>query len=145
MLAEFSGLGLRINTRKVVVVQSVEDLPAKYRAGVTKKSKDGKLRPTAFVAPDGKAYFIADNIRPGAARAKFMHEVGAHLGIEGLLSEDLFDNLVSTVLEWADRNDSSLESQLARRAIARTGMAGTPDAQLTALVPSAGMWGGDGG
>lgn len=130
---EFAELGIRPNSRKVVVVQSVGDVPQSVRGQVGRKSAATGSRVSAFVS-DGKAWFIADNIPQGKARSKFMHEVGSHLGLDGLLTEQQMDNLFATIVKWADKNDSSQESKLARQAIARTGMAVTPDEDIQSEV-----------
>ncbi len=129
--AEVAKLKLATNGR-VQVVQSVSDLPTGVKATIEKESgTGGKVQ--AFVL-NGKAYLIADNIAPGNARAVFMHEVGAHLGIDNLLTKAQYDNLIRKLLSWADKNDGSMESRLARRAVQRAGAAGTPDVDLHSEV-----------
>lgn len=131
--AEFAELGIRPNNRKVTVVQSVADVPQSMRKSVDNKSKVTASRVAAFVSGD-RAWFIADNIAPGTGRALFMHEVGMHIGAENLLTEDQLDNLFSTIIKWADRNDGTMESNLARQAIIRAGVAVTHDEQLQSEV-----------
>lgn len=128
---EIAKLKLADNGR-VIVVQSVADLPAGARAAIEKESETGG-KVQAFVL-GGKAYLVADNIAPGNARAVFMHEVGAHLGIDNLLTKAQYDNLIRKLLSWADKNDGSQESRLARRAVERAGAAGTPDVDLHSEV-----------
>ena len=113
-----------VNAERVKVVQSLADIPANVRrsVGVTENTQ-------AFVI-DGKAYLIADQIAPGTERAVFLHEVGAHLGMENLLDEDHYDVLVDKILEWAGRTDGSLEQRLAVKAMERVHSAGTEDHQL---------------
>ena len=120
--ADVASLGLG-RSDKVVVVNSADELPPLIQKSIEDE------HPQAFVL-NGKAYLIADNIRPGNARAVFMHEVGVHLGLEDILSAKEFGRLVDKITEWADRNDGSQESELARRAIERVGQADTPDNQL---------------
>lgn len=133
LYAEFAELGIRPNNRKVTVVQSVADVPQSMRKSVDNKSKVTASRVAAFVSGD-RAWFIADNIAPGTGRALFMHEVGSHLGLDNLLTEDQLDNLFSTIIKWADRNDGTMESNLARQAIIRAGVAVTHDEQLQSEV-----------
>lgn len=129
--AELRKLKLATNGR-VQVVQSIKDLPAGIKAAIEKESgTGGKVQ--AFVL-NGRAYLVADNIAPGNARAVFMHEVGAHLGIDNLLTKAQYDNLVRKLLSWADKNDGSIESRLARRAAERAGQAQTPDVDLHSEV-----------
>jgi hypothetical protein len=78
------------------------------------------------VAVDGTAYLIANRIQQGRARSTFLHEVGAHLGLENLLPNKLYDTLVDQLVEWGQKNDGSLESDLAKRAAARVKAAKTP-------------------
>lgn len=68
---------------------------------------------------DGRAVLIASRISKGQGRAKFMHEVGSHLGMERLLPPQEFDRLVDQVISWAKRSDNSLETRLAKRAVVR--------------------------
>lgn len=113
---------------RVVVVQSAADLPSALRKSV------GATGNTQAFVTGGKAYLIADNIAPGKARSVFLHEVGAHLGMESLLG-DHYDSMVDKIVEWAGKNDGSLESKLAVRALRRVQDAGTSDAQAnTELV-----------
>jgi len=129
--AELRKLKLATNGR-VQVVQSIKDLPAGIKAAIEKESgTGGKVQ--AFVL-GGKAYLVADNIAPGNARAVFMHEVGAHLGIDNLLTKAQYDNLIRKLLSWADKNDGSIESRLARRAVERARQAQTPDVDLHSEV-----------
>ena len=80
------------------------------------------------VAVDGKAYLIANRIEKGDGRAKFMHEVGGHLGLENLLPKVLFNKLTSQLDAWAKADNGSVESKLAKAAQARVEAANTPAA-----------------
>jgi len=95
---------------KVTVVQSVGDLPAGIQKSVNVDDQ------TQGFVYQGKAYLVADNIAPGKARSVFLHEVGAHLGLERLLGKDQYKALVNQIKKWADRNDGSQESKLAKAA-----------------------------
>lgn len=125
---ELNELGLKDKHGKVTVVQSVEDLPV-GADGVRMRAAATGGRVQAFVL-DGKAYLIADNIRPGTARAVFLHEVGAHLGFDKLLSKQQFWALVDRIGDWAAADDGSLESRLAQRAIKRRAAAQTPGVHM---------------
>lgn len=118
--------------RKVKVVQSMADLPGALRS-MMQMSKDEKVQGLVF---DGDiAYLIADNIAPGEGRSVFMHEVGAHLGLQKLLPKFVYDEIVSRVATWAGKNDNSLESRIARKAMERVAAAGTSNEQTeTELV-----------
>lgn len=80
------------------------------------------------VAVDGKAYLIANRIEKGDGRAKFMHEVGGHLGLENLLPKVLFNKLTSQIDAWAKADNGSVESKLAKAAKVRVEAANTPAA-----------------
>ena len=108
---------------KVMVVQSVADLPQ----GV-QKSVNVDADTQGFVV-NGKAYLVADNIAPGKARSVFLHEVGAHLGLENLLGKAQFAALVGKIKQWASKADGSQESKLAQAAQQRATDAGTSAAQ----------------
>lgn len=117
-----------VNRQKVVVVQSVSQLPRFAQQSLAEEGPQGK-KVQAFVL-NGKAYLIADNIRPGSARSVFLHEVGVHMGLEDILSGKEFLRLAGKIRSWADSNDGSRESELARRAVNRVGNAGTQDEQV---------------
>ena len=98
---------------RVSVVQSVKDLPV----GVQQSVNPDAL--TQGFVYQGKAYLVADNIAPGKARSVFLHEVGAHLGLENLLGKAQYAALVAKVKQWASKNDGSLESRVAKAATQR--------------------------
>lgn len=113
--------------RKLVIVNSVEDL---LNSRLENEKKIGKAiaDENAYgVADDGTAYLIANRISKGEGRSKFMHEVGAHLGLENLLPSSLYRNLTSQLAKWAKANDGSLEATIAARAQQRVTAAQTKD------------------
>lgn len=108
-----------ITERKLLVFDTIDD---------ALKHPDTNVKTAAFemrqvgaygVASDGRAILIADRISKGQGRAKFMHEVGAHLGLSKLLSPDLYDSLATRIFEWAGQDANSLERELAVKAITR--------------------------
>lgn len=118
---------------KVKIVQSVDDLTPAERAAAEADagqslSMDEWGTVQGFVV-GGKSYLIADNIPKGAERAVFMHEVGAHMGLEKLLSNAQLGRLVSQLKKWAAANDNSQESKLAKQALERVQEAGTDASQ----------------
>jgi hypothetical protein len=115
------------NQRKLVVVQTVKDIDDTVVAEIEKETGPIVDGTQGFVHK-GKAYLIASNIEPGTERAVFMHEVGSHLGLENILSEQQFDTLVDKILEWSQKTDNSLESQLAVKALVRVASADPMDA-----------------
>ena len=123
-----------INTRRLKVVDSVQDLLESSDPVEQELGASIALNKAYGVAADGKAYLVANRITKGQGRAKFLHEVGAHIGMEGLLTDEQFDTLTDQIFEWASREDGSRESQLAVRAILRADAAGTPDEDLRSEV-----------
>lgn len=89
-------------------------------AGAASKNDQGVQ---AWVEKDARgqwqAHFVAENIRPGTELAVFLHEVGAHLGIDGLLTPGQRIQLAGQIKTWANRNDGSQESEIATKALAR--------------------------
>ena len=115
-----------ITDRKLIIVDSIEDLlnsgtPLEQRLGAAIQNKGAY-----GVAANGVAYLVANRIQKGQGRAKFMHEVGAHLGLENLLPKAMYNKLVDQLEVWADSNKDSTEAKLAAKAKARVGYAGTP-------------------
>jgi len=78
------------------------------------------------VATNGTAYLIANRIEKGTGRAKFMHEVGAHLGLEKLLPTAIYNKLTEQIASWAKSDNGSVESTLAVKAAERVMNANTP-------------------
>ena len=76
-----------------------------------------------------KVFLIAENINQGQALGVLLHEVGAHVGLKNILGKEQYDTLSSTIESWAKRNDNSIESRIAKEAIARVKEANTPASQ----------------
>lgn len=127
---------LRVDTlgRNVFVVQSLSDLPA----GLRQESKlDGATQGVAVFDGKGgrKVYLIASQIAPGKAKSVFMHEVGAHIGLEQLLNPAEFKALTGQIKTWAKagmaaKGKLSTEQQLAVAAANRAMDAGVDRANL---------------
>ena len=115
--------------RKLMVVNTIDDLLNDPDPKVREVGEAIKKENAYGVAVDGRAYLIADRVNQGSGRAKFMHEVGAHLGLENLLPKQTYDKLVQQLKTWAKKNDRSIESVLAQRATKRFESAGTPEDQ----------------
>ena len=128
VMTELSKLGLKLSPNKIMVVQSATDLPANLQRSMRDEGADPS-RVQGFVF-DGRAYLIADNIKPGAARSVFLHEVGSHLGLDELLSDGEMLRLVTKINSWAGKGDGSIESQIAKKAVARVTNAKTDNSQL---------------
>lgn len=110
--------------RKVTVVQGYEVL---VERGLL--AADVAPQVQGFVL-EGKAYLIADNIAPGSERAVILHEIGAHMGLEKLLSDSQYSALVGKISQWSDQDTQ--EGQIARRALVRVARANVPPSQARA-------------
>lgn len=110
---------------KLIIVDSVSDLIRHPDADLRAVGKAVGDKGAYGVAANGKAYLIANRIEQGQGRAKFMHEVGAHLGLENLLPKVVYDKLASQIDTWAKADNGSVESQLAKAAQARVEAAQT--------------------
>ena len=80
---------------------------------------------SAFVTVDKNgithAYFLTDMIESGQVGGVVLHELGAHIGIQGLFSEEQITDIVNKIGEWAALNDGSKESKIAQAALERVG------------------------
>ena len=108
--------------RNVFVVGSVSELPSEVRA------LRPSLKDAVAFTKDGKAYLIADRIAKGNERGVFLHEVGAHLGMQRMLGAE-YGTIVDQLYKWVELNDGSKESLLAQRAVERVGAADTKSDQ----------------
>lgn len=81
----------------------------------------------AFIDPRDETvvHFIASNMTDSGARGVIYHEVGVHLGIEGLMDEDTITALSMAVEQWADAEAGSVERSIYERAMARVAFART--------------------
>jgi hypothetical protein len=115
--------------RKLMVVDTIDDLLNDPDPKVQAVGEAIQKENAYGVATDGRAFLIADRINKGSGRAKFMHEVGAHLGLENLLTKQTYNKLIQQLQSWAKKQDGSLESVLAQRATERFESAGTAEGQ----------------
>lgn len=111
--------------RKLLVVDSIEDLLRSPDKLVRAVGASIALEGAYGVAANGRGYLIANRIQKGAGRAKFMHEVGAHLGLENLLPKDVYKKLTDQIEAWANSDADTDEAILAARAEMRVLSAGT--------------------
>ena len=115
-----------IPKRKLMVVGSVADLLTSPDAKIRAVGAGLQLQGAYGVAVDGRAFLVANRIQQGSGRAKFMHEVGGHLGLDNLLTKADQDKLVNQIKSWAKKADGSLEAELALQAFERVVAAQTP-------------------
>lgn len=106
--------------KRVTVVQSEADLPAKYN---TRQSKQGATRMAFYDPATGNVYLIADNVLPGREFGVFLHEVGGHMGMRNLLGKANFDALYGQINTWAE-GTGSIENDVANAALDRVLIAG---------------------
>lgn len=102
--------------RSLVEVYATQEEAAAHYADQLSQAK-GKVQ--AFVTQDGKIVMIAGNIAEGHEMAVFLHEVGVHVGMKKLIGEANYEWLTQRVEEWAQRNDGSVESRVAKQALTR--------------------------
>lgn len=121
-----------VSARKLTVVNSVEDLTNSADKVVQQIGAVLAVEGAYGVAVNGRAYLIANRIEKGMGRAKFMHEVGAHLGLENLLPKATYDRLVAQIKNWTNSDADTNEVTLAARAEMRVLNANTPDADYDA-------------
>ena len=116
--------------RKIQVVQAYEELPQEVKDVLESETGgDYDVDPDStqgFVIGQGskaRAYLIANNIPEEHAVAVFMHEVGVHLGMTGILGQERMHGLGMSVMRWAESPEFATgdEHVLAKRAIARVG------------------------
>jgi len=112
--------------RKLMVVDSVADLLTSSDKRVRAVGAALQLEGAYGVAVDGRAYLVANRIKQGSGRAKFMHEVGGHLGLDKLLTKADQEKLVNQIKTWAKKADGSLEAEIALQAFERVQAAQTP-------------------
>lgn len=99
-------------TMKVMVVENTTDLPDEVRQSVTDAGAQ------AFVL-GRRAYFVASRIQPGTEMAVFLHEVGVHLGMEGLIGQKNLNALGAQIQTWAESGADTKEARIARAATDR--------------------------
>jgi hypothetical protein len=108
-----------VSGHKLVIVDSVEDLLKSTNKETQKIGAVLAVEGAFGVAVNGKAYLIANRIEKGRGRAKFMHEVGAHLGLETILPTALYNRLTQQIVNWAKQDGKTTESKLAIKAAER--------------------------
>ncbi len=100
--------------RKVTVYQTADE--AVQNGALNSKDAKGTQ---GWVDAKGNAFFIAGNIPNGSELAVVLHEIGAHLGIEKLLTDAQYEALVKKIFAWAQSDANTQEARIARAALAR--------------------------
>lgn len=70
-----------------------------------------------------RAFMFAENIAPGNERAAIAHELGAHIGMDNVLTGEQLKTAVTKIRDWAKSDTTSLEKTIAERALERVGNA----------------------
>jgi hypothetical protein len=113
--------------QRIVILQSVADMRDYFDYEGAKIPSNTK----AFVNPkNGDVFMFADNIGKGEELGILLHEVGVHLGFRNLFNAKQYTALVNAVKAWAKKNDGSVESRVAKKALARVKAAQTTAEQF---------------
>jgi len=92
-----------------------------------------KAQPYGWVALDDNgdphAHFVLSKVSAGREKSAFLHEMGGHVGIDGIIPAQDQKDLADQISDWAGQNNNTLESNIARRAIARVADARTKDSK----------------
>lgn len=98
---------------RIHIYENMEDVPPEALVGIDDAGQ------YAWVMPDSRgvmhANFLTSRIEQGTELGKFLHEVGAHIGMKSLLPKPLYDNLYTTISAWviqARRSDRPTNEQL---------------------------------
>lgn len=100
-----------IRMRQVVTVYATQE-----EAVASGALSEGKGRIGGWQS-GGNVGLIAENIEQGQELGVFLHEVGVHLGMEKLVGKANMEWLKSRVIQWAAKNDGSVESVAANWAV----------------------------
>ncbi len=80
-------------------------------------------RPYGWVSTDAEgsthAHFILNRIAAGNEEAAFMHEVGSHIGLDGIMTPEQQQDAAQQIYSWVLKDDGSPESRIAQAAWSR--------------------------
>jgi len=106
------------NTRAAIIssLKAAFKTSANFDNLVTVVQKEGDLPPdvlndpdykpgTRGVAYEGKVYLVANNIPQGRELGVLLHEAGAHIGFDRILSDDARKFLANKVRQWSKEGD----------------------------------------
>jgi hypothetical protein len=99
----------------VTVVQTEADLLEEIR------NAEGYKKGTRGVTHKGRVWLVADNIRQGKELGVFLHEAGAHIGLDKLIKPTDREFLAGQVRKWAEGKDDRVEVQAAKEAVRKGG------------------------
>lgn len=104
--------------QRVTIVNDVSEIPPNVQKAVqADETTQAFVHTPANGIPHG--YMIASNIAKGEELAIFLHEIGVHIGMEGLVGKENMVNLAVQIADWTDLNDDSIHSVFAQRVDAR--------------------------
>lgn len=112
----------------LVTVFATQDEAVKAIGGEVAQASEKGSKIKGFTS-GGKVYLIAENIPAGKELGVFLHEVGVHLGMEKLIGKANMQWLASKVEEWANKDDGSVESRIAKEAVARAAKSSSTNKQ----------------
>jgi hypothetical protein len=105
---------------KVLVHETVADFIKSH------PEYEGKIDDTTKgMVHKGQAHLFGENIGKGEAQGVFLHEVGAHIGMKNMLPPEAYKGIANKILDWAKKDDGSVESTVAKAAMERVKDAGT--------------------
>ena len=117
--------GLPANVNVLSVYDTVADFEADYPQAAGRIPSDVK-----GLVQNGRAVLFAENIGKGETLGILLHEVGVHIGFRNFFNKAQYNALVTTVKNWAKRNDNSLEYKIATAAMERVAAAETKTDQI---------------
>tara|TARA_R110002124_G_scaffold27255_2_gene97339 strand:+ start:2179 stop:8727 length:6549 start_codon:yes stop_codon:yes gene_type:complete len=118
-------------TKRIEVVESVAQIDNTNLSTEEQSDLANAPSDTQGVYISGKVYLFSDNIKRGEELAVFLHEVGIHAGMQNAVGRGNYQFLINKVREFADSKEDSVESKIAKRALARVAEAGVTRAQKT--------------
>lgn len=106
----------------------VAKMPGVLGAALRRMIKSGKVKLEA-ASPDGRKVgglydgkavtLYANGVPSGKALAVALHEIGAHLGLKGLVGAKQYDAIVNRLIDLAEKGGDSVEAKMARAAYKR--------------------------
>ena len=105
-------------TNVVTVVEKPSDIQAELDAAKIKAPSRAK---GAYIVKDGvaKVYLFSNNIKRGKEVGVLLHEVGVHAGMQNAVGKGNYQFLIKKVKQFAELNDDSTESNIAKAAMRR--------------------------
>ena len=64
-------------------------------------------------------HIILDRVKEGNEKAIFLHEVGGHIGLDNIIPKSVVAEIANTIRIWNSKNNNSIETIVAKRALSR--------------------------